>query len=153
MLLHKIAALFRLKPKLNPVNTPVVAPQPTPDLALKIQINLDYLREMSMGDEDFVVEIIHMFIGQIPANLQKLLEFTHNQQWKELKELTHKMKSSMMLIGIKELEEIFVDLQLYAVNPGKTALIEPMVLRAKQICEIAIEDLKVELKELENQHA
>jgi len=113
-------------------------------------INLNYLREMASGDNSFMEEIMDMFIQQTPENLAQLQQYTQNQQWPEVKALAHKMKSSMILVGIKELEDIFVDLQKEAVGAHPAKVIPPLVQRANTLCDVAIAELQVELKALQD---
>jgi len=112
-------------------------------------INLTYLRDMASGDTGFMEEIMEMFILQTPENMDKLQEFTQNKQWLEVKSLAHKMKSSVILVGIKELEELFIDLQKEAVGPNPEVVIPPLFQRAKTLCAIAVAELKVELKAIQ----
>lgn len=109
------------------------------------KINLDYLRQMASGDNVFMKEIINMFIHQTPANINLLYNYAVTQQWKEVKAVAHKMKSSIVLVGIQELEDIFSKLQHFAVSSEHTSLVEQLVLRAKTLCADAIEELKEEL--------
>jgi len=112
-------------------------------------INLTYLREMASGDTGFMEEIMDMFIQQTPENLTKLQEYTTNRQWAEVKSLAHKMKSSVILVGIQELEEIFIHLQKEAVGAHPEEVVPHLVKRAQNLCDIAITELQAELKVLQ----
>ena len=141
VLLQEIATLIRN----NPDFTPNIS-DTEKSLAQNKVINLNYLREMANGDASFIEEIINMFILQTPDNIANLLTLAQENKWLEVKAIAHKMKSSIVLIGNKELENICINLQQYARSPSSIELIPSLIFRAKTLCEKAIEELKLELK-------
>ncbi|KAA5544762.1 response regulator [Adhaeribacter rhizoryzae] len=140
-LLQEIAALLHRNPDFKPK-----FPALTPEASSQQYINLDFLKEMANGDNNFVQDICSMFIQQTPGNLEQLLNLAKEEKWPDAKALAHKMKSSVVLIGNKELETICQDIQKYALLPTQRHLILPMILRAKVIFEKAAAELKLELK-------
>ncbi|MFV0289935.1 MAG: Hpt domain-containing protein [Mangrovibacterium sp.] len=74
--------------------------------------NLEYLNEMTGGDPDFTREMIEMFLLQIEEFRSELYDFYNTQSWKELGELAHKAKSSMLTFGMEELGWKLKELQL-----------------------------------------
>ena len=147
LLLQEIATLYKKTPAFDPISmneNNIGANNPNSH-----KINLTYLREMASGDNSFMEEIMDMFIQQTPENLAKLHEYTMSRQWPEVKSLAHKMKSSVILVGIQELEDIFVNLQKEAMGPNPQEVIPPLVRRAQELCKIAVAELQVELKTLQ----
>ncbi|WP_051360105.1 response regulator [Adhaeribacter aquaticus] len=150
-LLQEIASLVR-----KDVNFKPVLPKPKETVENKdssatgYTLNLDYLKEMACGDNMFMTEIITMFIQQTPDNINTLMGYANKKSWQEVKTLAHKMKSSVVLVGIAELIDIFENLQKYALNPEQTHLVPGLIERAKIICDSAIIDLKEELKLLKD---
>jgi len=153
-LLQEIAALLKNKPEDN--KTSILNPlrmnenNVAGNSANYATINLTYLREMASGDSSFMEEIMDMFIQQTPENLTKLREYTVKKQWPEVKSLAHKMKSSVILVGIQELEDIFVNLQKEALGSNPEKVVPPLVERAQALCAVAIAELKTELKALKS---
>ena len=146
-LLSVIAVLLANNPV--PANSSGSSRQPGTDpVARKEIINLNYLREMADGDMVFIAEIITMFIEQTPQNLHNLRAAAVAGNWKEMKALAHKMKSSVMMIGNQDLEQIFIDLQNHAVSTQPAEKIPPLIEQASDICSDAITALKAELQVL-----
>jgi len=76
--------------------------------------DLTYLESMSMGSNEMVVEMIRIFLDQIPEfteGLQKLLE---EQNYVELGALAHKAKSSVAVMGMNQLADDLKTLELNA---------------------------------------
>lgn len=74
--------------------------------------NLSYLQEITGGEPEIMKEFIQMFFEQIPEFRDGLSSHLANQKWKELGELAHKAKSSVMTFGMNELGYRLKELQL-----------------------------------------
>ncbi len=74
--------------------------------------NLDYLKEITGGEPEVMHEFIQMFFDQLPEFRDGLTSHLANQKWKELGELAHKAKSSVMTFGMNELGYRLKELQL-----------------------------------------
>ena len=74
--------------------------------------NLSYLLEISGSDKNFMNEMIEMFIAQVPVFQFELNKLYEEKEWFKLGRLAHKIKSSVIMMGmsiladdIKKLEE------------------------------------------------
>ncbi|MBI9053404.1 MAG: Hpt domain-containing protein [Bacteroidales bacterium] len=65
--------------------------------------NLSYLEEISNGNKEFMLELIDMFFEQIPEYQQLLQELYDKKDWIQLGKTAHKAKSSILMMGIKDL--------------------------------------------------
>lgn len=74
--------------------------------------NLDYINEITGGDPGIVKEFIQMFFDQLPEFRDGLTQHLAGGKWKELGELAHKAKSSVMTFGMNELGYRLKELQL-----------------------------------------
>lgn len=66
-------------------------------------INLDYLDLMSDGDEDMKQTMIEMLLEEIPEEMEKMQSLNEEGDWKELREVSHKLKSTLSFVGNKEM--------------------------------------------------
>lgn len=62
-------------------------------------INLDYLDLMSDGDIDMKKVMIEMLLGEIPVEIEKLQQCQQEADWNQLKEVSHKLKSTLAFVG------------------------------------------------------
>lgn len=65
--------------------------------------NLAYLNEITGGEPEVLKDFIQMFFDQLPEFREGLTSHLANKKWKELGELAHKAKSSVMTFGMNEL--------------------------------------------------
>ena len=74
--------------------------------------NLAYINEITGGDSEVVKEFIQMFFDQLPEFRDGLTNYLAEKKYKELGELAHKAKSSVMTFGMNELGYRLKELQL-----------------------------------------
>jgi HPt (histidine-containing phosphotransfer) domain-containing protein len=74
--------------------------------------NLDYLKEITGGESEIMKEFIQMFFDQLPEFRDGMNKYLAEKKWKELGELAHKAKSSVMTFGMNELGYRLKELQL-----------------------------------------
>jgi len=105
--------------------------------------NLDYLKEITGGEPEIMQEFIQMFFDQLPEFRDGLTSHLANHKWKELGELAHKAKSSVMTFGMNELGYRLKELQL------KTQKLEDIESYPEYVKEFMdeIAQAEVELKE------
>ena len=74
--------------------------------------SLAYLDEVTGGDPEITKEFIEMFFEQIIEFKTGLRDFLSQKKYKELGELAHKAKSSVMTFGMNDLGMRLKQLQL-----------------------------------------
>lgn len=74
--------------------------------------SLNYLNEITGGESEITKEFIQMFFDQLPEFRGGMTSFLAEKQWKELGELAHKAKSSVMTFGMNDLGHQLKELQL-----------------------------------------
>ncbi len=86
-------------PNLNPVpNLPMI-------------FELDYLRQLSNDDQQFIREILQSFLDDNPQDLNELLQAAQHQQVLQTSELLHKQQSTYALVGLKSIAQLARDLE------------------------------------------
>src|SRR5665647_393085 len=74
--------------------------------------NLDYLKEITGGEPEVMKEFIQMFFDQFPEFKNGMRNYLAEKKWKELGEIAHKAKSSVMTFGMNDLGYRLKGLQL-----------------------------------------
>lgn len=63
-------------------------------------INLSYLKESSLNDEDYIVKMINMFLKNTPSYIKSIKSLYKDEKLVELQILAHKFKASINIMGI-----------------------------------------------------
>lgn len=67
-------------------------------------IETAYLKKLS-GNKALYDQMINLFLSQYPENMKKLKEFFEKAKWSDLRQLSHKLKSTYNLFGAKAVKE------------------------------------------------
>jgi HPt (histidine-containing phosphotransfer) domain-containing protein len=76
--------------------------------------NLSYLESMAMGSNDLIIEMIQIFVDQIPEFTDGLTDHLNNKDFQALGALSHKAKSSVAVMGMDSLATDLKTLELAA---------------------------------------
>ncbi len=68
-------------------------------------IDLSYLELMSDGDADMKGILLDMLLTEPSGEFDKMQKLAAEQNWDELKQVSHKMKSTLPYVGFEELTE------------------------------------------------
>jgi len=105
--------------------------------------DLDYLKTMSGGDDNFIREMIGLFREQIGEYKQFMPELLHNKDYDSLSKMAHKAKSSVAVMGMTQVAEQLKELEILA-HKGEE------IDRYESLVNEFLEQSDLALKELEN---
>jgi CheY-like chemotaxis protein len=108
-------------------------------------IDLSYLKEVSMGDTDYEHEIASKFIEVISAELVQLDDCLGNERFDDLKNVTHKMRSTIYIMGLGP--KLSAHLQAIEDDDLSKVQLEHRIELIKIICTKAKEEAQVFLEE------
>ncbi|PZW39138.1 HPt (histidine-containing phosphotransfer) domain-containing protein [Mesonia algae] len=68
--------------------------------------DLQQVKEMAGGDDDFVVEIVKAFLEELPPDINLMREAVENNNPELAYSVAHKMKPNLQIFGLELLENI-----------------------------------------------
>jgi HPt (histidine-containing phosphotransfer) domain-containing protein len=104
--------------------------------------DLTYLRQVSNGDNDFIKEMIEVYMQQTPEAINNLEKHLKNKDWKMLRAVTHKMKPSFSFFGLKDLYDIADSMEEYSAKEIHLELLPDMIDKVKLTCNKAMVELE-----------
>lgn len=66
-------------------------------------VNMDYLREVTGNNHNLMVELIDIFLDEVPEAVSLMLDLAVKKSWFDLKELAHKTKANFRYVGADDL--------------------------------------------------
>lgn len=75
-----------------------------------MKTDLTYLKNMSAGNKELVLEMIRIFEQQVGEFVTEMYQLLENKEYEDLGRLAHKAKSSISIMGLNELA---VDLKTF----------------------------------------
>ena len=104
--------------------------------------DLEYLKTMSGGDATFIREMIDLFKEQIEEYKQLMPELLQQKDYDKLSKMAHKAKSSVAVMGMKEVAELLKDLEILANKEEEVDRYESLVNEFLQQSELAVLELE-----------
>ena len=102
---------------------------------------MDYLDEISEGNQDLACDLIEMFIKQVPIFTEQLDDLYKNGDFILLSKLAHKIKSSVAMMGISELTTDMKTLEFIAKEGKEVEKYPIFISKFKTISNEAINEL------------
>ena len=108
--------------------------------------NLDFLREISDGNDIFYKEFISLFLTSAPKAISEMEKSYVAKDWESLRQLSHKIKPSFNYVGLKELNHCAAKIEDIATRKNDTAEIQMLLDNIKSVCAVAFKELEEEVK-------
>lgn len=113
-------------------------------------LNLDYLELMADGDDDMKATMIEMLVEEIPEEMAKMKQVYEAADWNELREVSHKMKSTLAFVGNDAMTEANAEMEEIGKDGGVNGDKVPGLLAILfDVYPKALVELKMELAGLE----
>jgi len=116
----------------------------------KYRIDLSYLQDISGGDEVVIAEMIELFLSETPKYLNNLELYYAAREWSKLSSEAHKLKPTLMYIGLTELHDLAIAIEDAAKGEEQNQEIEDWVAEIRQGFESISKDLQQILQDLSN---
>jgi HPt (histidine-containing phosphotransfer) domain-containing protein len=114
-----------------------------------MKIDLSYLREMSGGNKELVLEMISIFKSQALEFANEMDQLLAGKQYELLGKLAHKAKSSVSIMGLAELALRLKDLENAAREERNISSYASIVDKFKQDTAEAIKELDLVTQNME----
>lgn len=104
--------------------------------------DLTYLKQVSNGDNNFIIEMIDVYLRETPEAISNLENHLKNKEWQKFRAVTHKMKPSFSFFGLKELYATVDSMEEYADKEIHLELLPKLIVKVKQTCTKAMKELE-----------
>jgi HPt (histidine-containing phosphotransfer) domain-containing protein len=110
--------------------------------------DLKYLRGLAKGSNAFIVQMLNIYIRQTPGALEQIENALKDKDWKALRATVHKLRPSVIFVGLTEIKKDISVLEDYAIEESHLDEIPALVDKITKVCTEAIPELKEKLEKL-----
>ena len=110
------------------------------------QTDLTYLKNIANGSNEFICQMISVFMEQTPEALNNMEKYLNAKNWRSLHVVAHKIKASFSFMGIKKLETVICQVEEYSLNETNTDKLPAMISEIKAVCIKGMQELEIEKK-------
>jgi len=104
--------------------------------------DLEYLRELADGDDEFIITMVNYFIENSPGAITRMKEKYKVEDYPELRNEAHKFSSNLNMMGLTEAIEKVEKIEDYAVKSVNLEEVPELLTGIEEICKIAVTELK-----------
>jgi HPt (histidine-containing phosphotransfer) domain-containing protein len=104
--------------------------------------DLRYLEDMTEGDKRLIMELIGIFSTQVEEYSRQMATLLKEKNWSELSKLAHKAKSSVAIMGMKDLSQELKKLEILADKEEKTETFASYIEHFTTECAKALSELQ-----------
>jgi HPt (histidine-containing phosphotransfer) domain-containing protein len=106
-----------------------------------MKTDLTYLKNMSAGNKDLVVEMINIFKTQVAEFNLGMKELYNNKEYEQLGRLAHKAKSSISIMGLEDLAKDLKTFENLAKAGEEVEKYPVFINKFKEETSVAVEEL------------
>lgn len=92
----------------------------------EFKIDLSYLRDVSSGSNEFMIEMIELFLDQTPGYFEQLNQLISDENWPRVAEIAHKIKPTLAFMGADAAKDRMAEIEANARNLTNTDSIAPV---------------------------
>lgn len=76
-----------------------------------MKIDLSYLEDITGGDKEMMLEMLNLFIEDIPYQVERIREAAEEKDMKSLGTESHKLKPTLQYVGLNEMYNLIKKLE------------------------------------------
>jgi HPt (histidine-containing phosphotransfer) domain-containing protein len=104
--------------------------------------NLSYLKEISGGDEEFILDMIQTFIENTPSEIAILRNYTKEKKWDLLGENAHRFAPSLQFLGLASMRPVINQIEDFSFGKKNLDQISALIDILDSECNLVSEELK-----------
>lgn len=109
---------------------------------MAIHYNLAKVYAISDDDEDFVKQIISLFVEEVPGDIAQLKEGIQEKNFEKAYSFAHKTKPTLDLLGMDAAKEEILQIEQWTRDQGKKKEIKEIYKSLKDRVEAALQEVK-----------
>jgi PAS domain S-box-containing protein len=118
---------------------------PEPKAVTNTSYNLDYLKNISGNNSEFIQEMITTFLQTLPGILSEMKEATEAKAWEKVSRLAHQIKPSFTLMGLDALRTTILFIEENGKGGTRLNELSGVVANFTEKCQVVIHDLSKEV--------
>lgn len=79
-------------------------------------IDLSYLKDVASGSNEFMIEMIELFLAQTPSYFEQLQQHILDENWSSAADIAHKIKPTLAFMGVESARVSMAEIEQNARN-------------------------------------
>ncbi len=113
------------------------------------RINLSYLKQISDGNDEFIIEMIEIFLNKTPLALEEMNEHFKQRNWEELRQIAHRIKPSFTYIGLHDIQKALGEIERLTLDtPEEPKNVDVLLTQVQNVSNSIFSQLRYELESM-----
>lgn len=109
--------------------------------------NLSMIESISGGDQQFIKQMVKLFLDNMPQNIQTLKQAVENEDWEMMWKTAHKMKSTIDSLNIVDLKQEIRTIEFSGKKLENLDTIPTIVRKVENVLQDCMDDLQKKYNE------
>jgi HPt (histidine-containing phosphotransfer) domain-containing protein len=110
-----------------------------------MKINLAYLKQVAGDNQEFIIQMIEMFLQRTPEALHEMEEKFLTQSWEDLRNIAHRIKPTYTYVGLSDIHQVLSKIEKCCQTKTNLETISEMIEQVETLSETAFTELQKEL--------
>ena len=80
------------------------------------KIDLSYLKDVASGSDEFMIDMIDLFLDQTPTYFDQMEQYIQEEMWSKVADIAHKIKPTLAFMGVDSAKESMAEIEQNARN-------------------------------------
>lgn len=80
------------------------------------KIDLSYLKDVASGSDEFMIDMIDLFLDQTPTYFDQMEQHIHEESWSKVADIAHKIKPTLAFMGVDSAKDSMAEIEHSARN-------------------------------------
>jgi len=89
------------------------------------KIDLSYLRDVASGSDEFMIDMIDLFLDQTPLYFEQMEQHIQEEAWSKVADIAHKIKPTLAFMGVDSAKDSMAEIEKNARNLQNIETIQP----------------------------
>lgn len=108
-----------------------------------VKVDLSYLEDIAGGSNDFIIEMIDMFLEQTPGYFNDIKQGILDKDWKKVSDVAHKIKPTLAFMGSNSAKDTMAGIEMDSRNLVNLDTIGDTFNNLHVLCLQLFADLKI----------
>lgn len=107
-------------------------------------VDMAFIKSLTRNNDALIIKYINMFLDSTPREIELIKNSWQNQNWDDLKKITHTIKPKLCYMGVKPAEDVIKQIEAIAGDNSKVTELSELIFKAEIVLNAAIKELETE---------
>jgi signal transduction histidine kinase/HPt (histidine-containing phosphotransfer) domain-containing protein len=129
------------------IETGISTKQAEPETS-STKINLTYLKQVAGDNQEFIIQMIEMFLQKTPEGLEEMQKKFKEQSWEDVRNIAHRLKPTYTYVGLGEIHKALAQIEKCCQAKENLDTVPQLIEAVEAQSAVAFAQLENELKSM-----